>query len=224
MYMLNLWIFVLGCFVKKEDPELLIPPSDYDVEALDEKGFELCIEAHPEDAQVQVSSRTITDCTRVEGEVFVEVSASNFTPYRELLNVQSDLTHQVLLVPILPEPTLPTLNIPSSNIPSPNIPNIDYPMPKQQTTPQSFKVPSTSVQLCVTTIPDDAYLRINGIKQTSGACMLVQNAAEISVEAAGYFPHKKLLSIPPTQRSPFDYTVVLELDPTSTPAPSTSGF
>jgi len=215
MYMLNLWIFVLGCFVKKEDPELLIPPSDYDVEDFDGKGFQLCIETYPEDALVQVSSRTITECVRVQGEVFVEVSASDFISYRELMNVQSDLTHQVLLVPILPEPTLPTLNIPSSNIPE-----VDYPMPKQQTTPHSFKVPSTSVELCVSTIPESAYLKINGIKQTAGACMLVQNAAEVSVEAEGYFQHKELLSIPPNQSSPFDYKVVLEVNPDYVPSAS----
>lgn len=218
MCMLNLWIFVLGCFVKREDPELLIPPSDYDVEALDEKGFRLCIDTHPEDALVQVSSRTITDCVQAQGEVFVEVSASGFISYRELMNVQSDLTHQVLLVPISPEPILPTLNIPSPNIPSPNISEVDYPMPKQQTTPQSFKIPSTSVELCVSTVPDDAYLRINGIKQRSGACMLVQNAAEVSVEATGYFPHKELLSISPNQSNPFEYNVVLELNPDSAPS------
>jgi len=215
MYMLNLWIFVLGCYVKKEDPELLIPPSDYDVEDFDGKGFQLCIETYPEDASVQVSSRTITECVRVQGEVFVEVSASDFISYRELMNVQSDLTHQVLLVPILPEPTLPPLNIPSSNIPE-----VDYPMPKQQTTPHSFKVPSTSVELCVSTIPESAYLKINGIKQTAGACMLVQNAAEVSVEAEGYFQHKELLSIPPNQSSPFDYKVVLEVNPDYVPSAS----
>ena len=220
MCMLNLWIFVIGCFVKKEDPELLIPPSDYDVENFDGKGFQLCIETYPEDALVQVSSRTTTDCIRVKGEVFVEVSASDFISYRELMNVQSDLTHQVLLVPILPEPTLPELSIPSSNIPSSNIPAVDYPMPKQQTTPKSFKVPSTSVELCVSTIPESAYLKINGIKQPSGACMLVQNAAEVSVEATGYFQHKELLSIPPDQSSPFDYKVVLEVKPDYVPSPS----
>ena len=35
--MVNLWILVVACFVKKDDPELLIPPADYEAEVL-EKG------------------------------------------------------------------------------------------------------------------------------------------------------------------------------------------
>lgn len=216
--MAKLWILLAACSVKKDDPELLIPPADYDVEILESSGFTLCIDAHPTTAQVTISSRRIQDCVQVKGEVFVEVSQEGFAPYRELLLVQGDLTHQVLLVPILQEPSIPDVSIPNPEIPSPEIPKIGYPMPTNKQAPPAFQQPSTSVQLCVTTEPASAYLRINGIKRTSGACMSVQNAAEVSVEAEGYVPYEKLLSIPPNQTEVLEHRVVLQPDPKYTPA------
>ena len=207
--MVNLWILVVACFVKKDDPELLIPPADYEADVLDNRGFTLCIDSYPETAQVMVSSRPITDCVQAKGEVFVEVSQKGFAPYRELLMVQSDLTHQVLLAPILPEPSIPDVSIPSIESEKNDAPQMGYPMPTHQQSPAAFQ-PSTSVQLCVTTEPSDAYLRINGMKRQSGACMSVQNAAEVLVEADGYRPYQKLLSIPPNQTESIQHHVVLE--------------
>ena len=207
--MVNLWILVVACFVKKDDPELLIPPADYEVEVLDKGGFSLCIDAHPETAKVMVSSRPVVDCVQVKGEVFVEVSQKGFAPYRELLMVQSDLTHQVLLVPILPQPSIPEVSIPNVEVPRAEGPKMGYPMPTQQQSPAAFQ-PSQSVQLCVTSEPADAYLRINGMKRKSGACISVQNAAEVIVEADGYSPYTELLSIPPKQKEPLQHHVTLE--------------
>ena len=207
--MVNLWMLVVACFVKKDDPELLIPPADYEVEVLDKGGFSLCIDAHPETATIMVSSRPVIDCVQVKGEVFVEVSQKGFAPYRELLMVQSDLTHQVLLVPILPEPSIPEVSIPNAEVPQIDEPKMGYPMPTQQQAPKAFQT-SRSVQLCVTTDPSDAYLRINGMKRKSGACMNVQNAAEVIVEADGYSPYTELLSIPPNQQEPLQHHVILE--------------
>ena len=215
--MVKLWMLLAACFVKKDDPELLIPPADYDAEVLESSGFSLCIDAHPATAQVTVSSRPISDCVQVKGEVFVEVSQQGFTPYRELLMVQGDLTHQVLLIPVLEEPSIPKLSVPNPDIESPEGPTIGYPMPTNQQTPTAFKQPSTSVQLCVTTEPADAYLTINGMKRTSGACMSVQNAAAVAVEAEGYIPYEKLLSIPPNQTEVFEHRVILQPDPKHTP-------
>jgi hypothetical protein len=203
--------------VKKEDPELLMPPPDYDVEVLESSGFTLCIDAHPTTAQVMVSSRMISDCVQVKGEVFVEVSQEGFAPYRELLMVQSDLTHQVLLVPILQEPNIPEVSIPNPQISDSKVPQIGYPMPTNQQTPAAFQQSSASVQLCVTTEPSDAYLKINGMKRTSGACMSVRNAAEVSVEADGYIAYEKLLSIPPNQTEVLEHKVVLQPAPKSDP-------
>lgn len=214
--MINLWILVVACFVKKEDPELLIPPADYEVEVLDKGGFSLCIDAHPDTAKVMVSSRPVLDCVQVKGEVFVEVSQKGFAPYRELLMVQSDLTHQVLLVPILPEPSIPEVSIPN-DVGNTETRKMGYPMPTQQQEPAAFQ-PSTSVQLCVTTEPSDAYLRINGMKRKSGACMSVQNGAEVLVEAEGYVPYTKLLSIPPSEAQTLQHHVVLERASKATPA------
>ena len=214
--MVNLWILVVACFVKKDDPELLIPPADYEAEVLDKRGFSLCIDAHPDTAKIMVSSRPVVDCVQVKGEVFVEVSQKGFAPYRELLMVQSDLTHQVLLVPILPEPSIPEVSIPN-DVGDTEAIQMGYPMPTQHQEPAAFQ-PSTSVQLCVTTEPSDAYLRINGIKRTSGACMNVQNAAEVLVEAEGYVPYTKLLPIPPSQTQTFQHHVVLERSSKGTPA------
>ena len=215
--MSKLWVLLAACFVKKDDPELLIPPADYDAEVLEISGFNLCIDAHPTTAQVMVSSRQVSGCVQAKGEVFVEVSQEGFAPYRELLMVQGDLTHQVLLVPILTEPSIPDVSIPTPEVESPNVPSIGYPMPTNQQTPAAFQQLSTSVQLCVTTQPADAYLRINGMKRTSGTCMSVQNAAEVSVEAEGYIPYEKLLSIPPNQTEVFEHTVVLQPDPKYAP-------
>lgn len=53
--MVSLWMLLSACFVKKDDPELLIPPSDYDAEILDQSGFEMCIDAHPKHANIVVS-------------------------------------------------------------------------------------------------------------------------------------------------------------------------
>ena len=39
--MAKLWVLLTACFVKKDDPELLIPPADYDVEVLESSGFAL---------------------------------------------------------------------------------------------------------------------------------------------------------------------------------------
>lgn len=205
--MITIWSVLFGCFVKKEDPELLIPPSDYDVEVLEKSGHRLCIDAHPKTATVVVSSRSVSDCVEVNGEVFVEVSHDGYTPYRELLTVQGDLTHQVLLVPILQEPSIPEVSIPEGEIPTPNV---KYPMPTQQKAPAAFQQTAKPIQLCVTTEPADAYLRINGMKRASGTCTSVQTAAEVLVEADGYVTHKKLLSIPPNQSEPFQYTVILK--------------
>ena len=212
-----IWVLLVACFVKKDDPELLIPPADYDVEVLESSGFTLCIDAHPVTAQVTVSSRPVSDCVQVKGEVFVEVNQQGFTPYRELLMVQGDLTHQVLLIPILQEPSIPDVSVPTPEIESPKIPAMGYPMPTNQQTPAAFEQAHSSVQLCVTTQPTDAYLKINGIKRTSGACMSVQNAAEVSVELEGYIPHETLLSIPPNQTEVLEYKVVLEPDPKYAP-------
>lgn len=207
--MINIWTLVVACFVKKDDPELLIPPADYEAEVLERGRYTLCIDAHPETAEVMVSSRPVTDCVQVQGEVFVEVSHKGFAPYRELLIVQSDMTHQVLLVPILPEPIIPEVSIPNPEITNVDTPILGYPMPTQQQIPAAFQ-PSTSVQLCVTTEPSDAYLRINGMKRKSGACMSVQNAAEVLVEADGYSPYTKLISISPNQKEALKHHVVLK--------------
>ena len=212
-----IWVLLVACFVKKDDPELLIPPADYDVEVLESSGFTLCIDTHPATAQVTVSSRPVSDCVQVKGEVFVEVSQEGFTPYRELLMVQGDLTHQVLLVPILPEPTIPDVSIPNPEIPASEVPKIGYPMPTNKQAPAAFQQPNTSVQLCVITEPADAYLKINGMKRTSGACMNVQNAAEVSAEAEGYIPYEQLLSIPPNQVEALEHRVVLQPDPKYAP-------
>ena len=77
--MTKLWVLLAACFVKKDDPELLIPPADYDAEVLESSGFTLCIDAHPTTAQVMVSSRQISDCVQVKGEVFVEVSQEGYS-------------------------------------------------------------------------------------------------------------------------------------------------
>ena len=215
--MAKLWVLLAACFVKKDDPELLIPPADYDVEVLESSGFALCIDAHPTTAQVMVSSRQVSDCVQVKGEVFVEVSQEGFAPYRELLMVQGDLTHQVLLVPVLEDPSIPNLSVPTPQVESPEVPTIGYPMPMNPQTPTAFQQPSTSVQLCVTTEPADAYLTINGMKRTSGACMSVQNAAAVAVESEGYISYEKLLAIPPNQTEAFEYRVVLQPDPKYTP-------
>ena len=212
-----IWVLFVACFVKKDDPELLIPPADYDVEVLESSGFTLCIDAHPVTAQVTVSSRLVSDCVQVKGEVFVEVNQQGFAPYRELLMVQGDLTHQVLLVPILQEPSIPDVSIPNPEIPSTEVPKIGYPMPTNHQTPAAFQQTGTSVQLCVTTEPESAYLKINGMKRTSGACMSVQNAAEVLVEAEGYISYEKLLSIPPNQTEVLEHKVVLQPDPKYAP-------
>ena len=48
--MTKLWVLLSACFVKKDDPELLIPPADYDAEVLESSGFTLCIDAHPDNS------------------------------------------------------------------------------------------------------------------------------------------------------------------------------
>lgn len=210
--MVTILSVLVGCFVKKEDPELLIPPPDYDAEVLEQSGYRLCIDAHPEDATVMVSSRSISDCVEVKGEVFVEVSHDGYAPYRELLTVNSDVTHQVLLVPMLPKLSIPAASIPDTNTPQTDAgegPKMDYPMPKQKQAPAAFQQ-TTSIELCVSTVPEDAYVRINGMKRTSGSCMRVQTAADIRVEADGYMPYKKLLSLPIDQSEPFQHTVILQ--------------
>jgi len=210
--MVTILSMLVGCFVKKDDPELLIPPPDYDVEILEQSGYRLCIDAHPEAATVVVSSRSISDCVEVKGEVFVEVSHDGYASYRELLTVNSDVTHQVLLVPVLPELSIPDVSIPEMNTSqtsAEDVPKMNYPMPKQKQAPAGFQQ-TTSIELCVSTVPEDAYVRINGMKRTSGSCMRVQTAAEVKVEADGYVPYKKLLSLPNNQSEPFHHTVVLQ--------------
>lgn len=158
------------------------------------------------------ASRAVSDCVRVQGEVFVEVSAEGFAPYREILMVKANIMHQVLLIPLLKEDNIREPSIPNVEIPEPEVLKLEYPMPMQTKLPQAFQQVqgNTSVELCVTTEPADAYLRINGIKRKSGTCMSVQNAAEVSVEAAGYHPYKQLLSIPPTQTEALQHQVVLK--------------
>ena len=137
--MVNLWILVVACFVKKDD-QLLIPPADYEAEVLDKRGFSLCIDTYPDTAEIMVSSRPVVDCVQVKGEVFVEVSHKGFAPYRELLMVQSDLTHQVLLVPIFQSPVFQKSRFPMML----EIQRRDtgYPMPTRQQEPAAFQ-PST---------------------------------------------------------------------------------
>ena len=83
-------------------------------------------------------------------------------------------------------------------------------MPTQQQAPKAFQTSRSVQQLCVTTDPSDAYLRINGMKAKSGACMNVQNAAEVIIGADGYSPYTELLSIPPNQQSLCNITSHLE--------------
>lgn len=217
--MVTILSVLVGCFVKKEDPELLIPPPDYDAEVLEQSGYRLCIDAHPTDATVMVSSRSISDCVEVKGEVFVEVSHNGYAPYRELLSVNSDVTHQVILVPVLPEPSIPAVSIPEMNTPQTDegVPKMNYPMPQQKQAPAAFQQ-TTSIELCVSTVPEDAYVRINGMKRTSGSCMRVQTAAEVRVEADGYVPYKKLISLPIDQSEPFQHMVILQKTKKSEPA------
>ncbi len=195
MIILVIAMMAVGCSVKKDDPELLIPPSDYDVDAVETEGVKLCVETHPKEATIRVSSRVVEDCIQVKGEVFVEVEADGFQSYRELLVVEQDLNHKAILVPL-------TTDISKDS-------KIEYPMPTYNQTPQAFVQPSNSVELCVVTEPADAYLRINGIKKSSGSCLLVQNAAEIVVEADGFQAHKQLLSLPPLEKK-VEHTVILQ--------------
>ena len=189
-----LFCFILmACSVKKDEPEMLIPPVDYDVDEVNYEGHELCIKTHPADATVLVSSRSVDGCIRTLGETFVEVLADGYRPYRETLNVQGDLEHEVLLLPVLSE----------SN-------TTKYPMPKNDNTSMSLTFPGNSVELCVTIVPEDAYLRINGVKRVSGSCMIVQNAAEVRVESDGYTSYRQLLAISPDQASPYEVTITLE--------------
>lgn len=194
MTILVIAMIVVGCSVKKDDPELLIPPADYDVDAVETEGVRLCVETHPKEATIRVSSRMIEDCIQVKGEVFVEVEADGFQSYREVLVVEQDLNHKAILVPLATEA---------------KDSKIEYPMPTYNQTPQAFVQPSNSIELCVMTEPADAYLRINGIKKSSGDCLLVQNAAEIVVEADGFQVHKQLLSLPPSEKK-VDHTVILQ--------------
>lgn len=216
------WMVLVACVFKTEEPDLLIPPVDYDADVLEQNGFELCIDRQPRIATVLVSARSVnaeTGCVQARGEVFVEVSADGYVPYRELLDVQHSMTHQVLLLPVLPLGDVPTVDAPSVNVPNPTIPtpvlseseqpSLTHPMPKRQTAPEAFQLPSSSVELCVNTVPSDAFLQINGIKRPSGSCLIVQQAAEVRVEAEGYIPHKELLSIPPNAKSPVQHSVTL---------------
>ena len=215
------WL-VFGCSLKKDDPELLLPPLDYDADVLNQDGYQLCLDVHPATAQVRVSSREVTGCIQVKGEAFVEVEAAGFVSYRELLQVKGDLHHQVILLPDVPNPDISEPSIPTPKILTPElgvertqqegeqtVEKPKYPMPKLNSPPAAFTLPSDSVELCVRVIPNDVYLRINGIKRSSGACMIVQHAAEISVEREGFTSFKQLISIPPKQSSP--YKVVLDL-------------
>ena len=186
-------LIFMGCSVKKDEPEMLIPPADYDVDEVNFEGHQLCIKTHPVDASVLVSSREVDGCIRTTGETFVEVLAEGYRPYRETLNVQGDLEHEVLLLPVLTEAQ-----------------STEYPMPKKDDAPAGFQLPDNSVELCVTVDPVDAYLQINGVKRVSGSCMVVQNAAEVRVESDGYTPYRKLLAISPDQTSPYEVTITLE--------------
>ncbi len=223
MITMMFWMLCTACVVKTEEPDLLIPPVGYDVDVLEQDGFELCIDRQPQSATVLVSARPVnteTGCVQVRGQVFVEVSAEGYVPYRELLDVQHSMTHQVLLLPELPVGDIPTVNVADPTIPNPVLseygePVLTHLMPKHQTAPEAFQLPSTSVELCVDTIPSDAFLRINGIKRPSGSCMIVQQAAEVRVEAEGYVPYKELLSIPPNSTSPVQHSVTLTKSKTS---------
>lgn len=186
-------LMMVACVVKQEEPDLLVPPSGYDVSAVTESsGFQLCIESTPEDARVQVSSREIKGCTEVKGEVFVEVSAEKHIPYRETLVVEGDLNHKVMLLPQL-EPSQ----------------QIEYPMPTKEGLPSSFVAPGQPIELCVNVVPADASLQINGVKRPVGSCTQVQNAAEVRIEADGYEVYKELVSIPPNQKEAKTMNVVL---------------
>ena len=197
----GMWMIWLACSAKQEEPDLLIPPVGYDVNTVVEaEGFRLCVETQPTNASIRVSSREVSDCLTVKGEVFVEVDADGFIPYRELLQVDADLTHQVMLVPKPSEGAA-----------------IDYPMPQKESPPTSFIAPSSPIELCVNVTPEDAFLRINGVKRPGGSCTQVQNAAEVRVEANGYAPYRELLSISPEQGSP--YTIEIVLVPTEVKQP-----
>lgn len=145
----GMWMIWLACSAKQEEPDLLIPPVGYDVNTVVEaEGFKLCVETQPTNSSIRVSSREVSDCLTVKGEVFVEVDADGFIPYRELLQVDADLTHQVMLVPKPSEGAA-----------------IDYPMPQKDSAPTSFIAPSRPIELCVNVTPADAFLRINGVKR-----------------------------------------------------------
>lgn len=186
-------LMMVACVVKQDEPDLLVPPSGYDVSSVTESsGFQLCIEPTPVDARVQVSSRDVKGCTQVNGEVFVEVSAEKYISYRETLVVEGDLNHKVMLLPQMEQSQ-----------------QIEYPMPTKESIPSSFVSPSQPVELCVNVVPADASLQINGVKRPVGSCTQVQNAAEVRVEADGYEVHKELVAIPPSQKKAKTMNVVL---------------
>lgn len=186
-------LMMVACVVKQDEPDLLVPPSGYDVSTVTESsGFQLCIEPTPADARVLVSSRDVDGCTQVNGEVFVEVSAEKHISYRETLVVEGDLNHKVILLPQI-EPSQ----------------QIEYPMPTKEGIPSSFVSPSQPVELCVNVVPTDASLQVNGVKRPVGSCTQVQNAAEVRVEADGYEVYKELISIPPSQKESKTMDVVL---------------
>ncbi len=196
-------LILMACSVKRDEPELLLPPPDYDADQVIGDGFQLCIKTHPEKAEVLVSSRLTENCVQTKGETFVEVVADGYRPYRETLNVQGDLNHEVILLPLINEPS-----------------KAAFPMPTNTRDPAAFKLPENNISMCVSVVPSNAYLQVNGVKRTPGECVAVQNAAEVKVEAKGYVTHQELLSIPPSEPSCnrlqglCSYEITITLEPT----------
>lgn len=138
---------------------------------------QLCVEVEPQSAQVLLNSTQIpgNSCQVITGEVLLQVTEAGYAPFLENISMdgQGTVSRKIVLKP--------AMEFRSGNLMPP-------PMPTLQ-------------EFCITVVPEDAFILINGRKVISGTCMPVQPAVDIKIEAEGFEKHVELFAMPQDQKT-----------------------